>query len=60
MRYKVKKDGKNLRVWDTKEKVWITTPIPSMEIANEIADDFNKMENKDYTPLCLPDFSKKQ
>jgi hypothetical protein len=31
-----------------------------MAIANEIADDFNKMDNKDFTPLGLPNFSKKQ
>lgn len=60
MRYQVKKKGNILKVWDTKKNKAITKPLPSMEVANEIADDFNKMENKDYSPLGLPDFSKKQ
>jgi len=57
MRYEVKKDGKSLKVFDTKDNTWITKPLPSMEIANEICDDFNKMDNKDYSPIGLPNFS---
>jgi len=59
MRFQVKKKNNILKVWDTKKNKAITKALPSMDIANEIADDFNKMENKDYTPLGLPDFSKK-
>jgi hypothetical protein len=60
MRYEVKKEGKILKVWDSQKKVYITKALPSMAIANEIADDFNKMENKDFTPIGLPNFSKNQ
>jgi len=59
MRYEVKKEGKILMVWDNQDKIRITKELPSMAIANEIADDFNKMENKDFTPIGLPNFSKK-
>ena len=57
-RYQIKRKNNILKVWDTKENKAITKELPSMEVANEIADDFNKMENKDFTPLGLPDFSK--
>ena len=56
MRYEVKEEGKILRVWDNQDKLWITKELPSMAIANEIADDFNKMENKDFRPIGLPNF----
>jgi len=58
MRFEVKKDGNDLKVWDTKTKVFITKALPSMEIANEIAEDFNKMDKSDFSPLGLPNFSK--
>ena len=60
MRYEVKKEGKVIKVWDNKYKIWITKALPSMAIANKIADNFNKMENKDFTPLGVPNFSTKQ
>ena len=56
MRYEVKEEGKILRVWDNQDKLWITKELPSMAIANAIADDFNKMENKDFRPIGLPNF----
>lgn len=28
------------------------------KIAEEICEDFNKMDNKDFTPIGMPDFSK--
>ena len=60
MRFEVKKEGETIKVWDSHLKNYITIALPSMEIANEIVDDFNKMENKDYTPLGLPNFSNKK
>lgn len=60
MRYEVKYEGKILKVWDNQKKVYITKALPSMAIANEIAEDFNKMDNKDFTPLGLPNFSTKR
>lgn len=59
MRYEIKKDGNKLKVWDSKDKVWITRELPSMEIANEICNDFNAMDNKDFRPIGMPDFSGK-
>ena len=57
MRYEVKEDGKKLKVWDSKDKVWITKELPSIDIANEICHDFNAMDNKDFRPIRLPNFS---
>jgi len=59
MRYEVKKENKNYKVWDNKSNVWITIEIPIKKIADEICEDFNKMDNKDFTPIGMPDFSKK-
>lgn len=58
MRYEIKHEKGKLKVWDTKNKVWITTELPSMEVAKEICDDFNAMDKKDFRPLGLPNFSK--
>lgn len=58
MRYEVKKENESYKVWDTKDNVWITKEIPSKQIADEICQDFNKMDNKDFTPIGMPDFSK--
>ena len=59
MRYIIKKEGDILKVWDTKKNKAITKQLPSMKIAQEIADDFNRMDNKDFTPIGMPNFSKK-
>ena len=59
MRYIIKKEGDILKVWDAKKNIAITKQLPSMKIAQEIADDFNRMDNKDFTPIGFPDFSKK-
>lgn len=55
-RYEVKHEGKQIRVFDTIDKKYITKDCPSMKVAQEICDDFNAMENKDFRPLGLPDF----
>lgn len=46
MRYEVRNDGKGLRVWDSKESCWITRSYETLEVATEIAKDFNNMDKK--------------
>lgn len=58
MTYEVKEENGNYKVWDTKKSLWITKEIPSKQIADEICEDFNKMDNKDFSPIGMPDFSK--
>lgn len=60
MKYEVKKVGESWKVWNNINKVFITNDVPFEEIANEICEDFNAMDNKDYRPLGLPNFSKKK
>lgn len=58
MRYEVKQENGIYKVYDTKDSVWITKEITSKQIADEICEDFNKMDNKDFSPIGMPDFSK--
>lgn len=44
MRYEVRNDGKGLKVWDSKELCWITRSYETLEVAKEIAKDFNNMD----------------
>lgn len=58
-RYEVRTRGKQWIVYDRKGKVNITKAIPEKQIADEIAEDFNRMEKKDFRPIGMPDFSTK-
>lgn len=58
-RYEVKEVDKSFKVWDNKGKVWITKEVPTKEIADEICNDFNAMDNKDFRPIGLPNFKYK-
>lgn len=53
----VKNENGIIRVFDTKTNVYITKPVPSEEIAKEIADDFNAMSKGDMRCVGLPDLS---
>lgn len=57
-RYEVRNRGKQFIVYDTKKKVYITKAIPDKEVAEEIAEDFNKMSKGNYTPIGGIDNSK--
>lgn len=57
-RFEVRPRGKQFIVYDTKKKVYITKAIPDREIADEIADDFEKMSKGNYTPIGGVDNSK--
>lgn len=50
-RFETRKKGELIKVWDTKKNKSITKALPSMDIANEIAEDFNNMDNKNYSSL---------
>lgn len=56
-RFEVRPRGKQFRVYDTKDKKYLTVAIPDKAIADEIADDFEAMSKSDYRPLGLLDFS---
>lgn len=58
MRFQTKNVNGVFRVMDTVDGKYITKDIPTEGIADEIADQFNAMENKDFTPIGGPDFSK--
>jgi len=58
MNYEVKNVNGNWMVWSIKDNGWITKEIPDKKIADEICEDFNKMDNKDFTPIGMPNFSK--
>ncbi len=60
MNYEVKSINGNWCVWNIKDSTWITKEIPDKKIAEEICEDFNKMDNKDFTPIGMPDFSKRK
>lgn len=49
MRFEVKNDGNSIKVWDNDDNTFITTELPDLETANEIADDFNKMSVGDFS-----------
>lgn len=57
-RFVVDQIGSVFKVRDTTTEKYITKDCPSKKIADEIADDFNRMENKDFRPIGMPDFSK--
>lgn len=54
MRFEVKQEGERIRVFDTKLKNYITIDVPTMEIAEEIAADFNAMDVSGYAPMTPP------
>ncbi len=56
-RFEVRPRGKQFIVYDTKKKVYITKAIPERQIAEEIADDFEKMSKNNYTPIGGPNLS---
>lgn len=58
MKFEVKQDGEIYKVYDTTTGKSITKDIPSKEIADEIAEDFNAMSNKDFRPIGGTDASK--
>jgi hypothetical protein len=50
-RFIVEQEGNAYFVKDTKGDARITGEVPEKHIADEIAEDFNKMEGGDYSPL---------
>jgi hypothetical protein len=54
-KYKVRTEQGIYRVYDTETDKDITKDVPTIEIAQEIADDFNAMSNKDFRPIGGPD-----
>lgn len=58
MNYEVKSVNGGWAVWSIEDSAWITKEIRDKKIAEEICKDFNKMSNKDFTPIGMPDFSK--
>ena len=58
MNYEVKSVNGNWSVWSIKDSACITKEIPNKKIAEEICEDFNKMNNKDFSPIWMSDFSK--
>lgn len=59
MKFETRLEGSSYRVWDTKDKVWITKACPNKETADEICFDFNQMHRKNFTAIGMPDFSQK-
>lgn len=57
-RFEVQQRGDVFRVYDNQDKIDITKDVPSKEIAQEIADDFEAMSKKDYRPIGGPDMRK--
>lgn len=49
-RFVVEETDGSFKVYDTVKLLYITKECPK-DIAEEIAEDFEKMSNKDYSPL---------
>jgi hypothetical protein len=56
MEYEVKQVGSRFKVWSNKANDWITHAC-TKDIADEICEDFNKMANKDFSPIGGLNFS---